>query len=41
MFDRMTLLDYSGVTKGRGKTGQLPPGAAGKGARNNLTKNIL
>jgi len=30
-------LRYSGVTEG----GQLPPGAAGKGAQNSLAKNIL
>jgi len=30
----------SGVTEG-GRGGQLPPGAAGKGAQNSVTKNIL
>ena len=29
----------SGVTEGG--EGQLPPGAAGKGAQNSITKNIL
>jgi len=30
----------SGVTEG-GQRGQLPPGAAGKGAQNSLAKNVL
>jgi len=30
----------SGVTEG-GRGGQLPPGAAGKGAQNSLAKNVL
>jgi len=38
---QLTMLGavISGVTEG-GRGGQLPPGAAGKGAQNSLTKNI-
>jgi len=36
----LKLAMVSGVTEG-GRGGQLPPGAAGKGAQNSLAKNIL
>jgi len=38
-FTKTSIL-LSGVTDG-GRGGQLPPSAAGKGAQNSLTRNIL